>query len=165
MHRVMTTTVGGINSVTGLGTDIPDHLARRIIAKGGSDLLGMDIAGQTRKSLFQALAESRVQGFHPSSVETANLIQKHVSAGRFVKAGPEYRAKLIARTETMLAQNESTLSAYEGTRTVQAVHAADDQMGHGDEPCSIRDGQLFSLAEARTITDHPNGTLGWLPAP
>ena len=30
MHRVMTTTVGGINSVTGLGTDIPDHLARRI---------------------------------------------------------------------------------------------------------------------------------------
>ena len=34
MHRVMTTTVGGINSVTGLGTDIPDHLARRIIAKG-----------------------------------------------------------------------------------------------------------------------------------
>lgn len=163
MLAVMETTVGRINAVTGLGVNIPDYLQRQIIAQGGTDLLGLDIEGQTRRALFAALAESRAQGLHPSSAATRRLIQDYVTSGRFVRAGVAARAKLIARTETMLAQNESTLAAYENTATVRAVEAADDQMGHGDDECSVRDGQVYSIAEARGITDHPNGTLRWLP--
>ena len=66
-HRVMSATVGGINTATGLSFNIPDHVARGIVAQGGTHMVGMDIAGQTRRSLFSALAESRVQGLHPSS--------------------------------------------------------------------------------------------------
>ena len=124
----------------------------------------MDIAGDTRRALFRGLAESRVQGLHPSSAATRRLIQEHVTAGRFVHAGPEYRARLIARTETMFATNEATLSAFEASSAVEEVEAADDQMGHGDEPCSVRNGERYSLPEARNILDHPNGTLRWLPA-
>ena len=58
-HRVMETTVNTVSNFTGVSVNIPDHVARRIVAKGGTDLLSMDIKGQTRKSLFKGLAESR----------------------------------------------------------------------------------------------------------
>ena len=64
-HRVMETTVNTISNFTGLAVNIPDHVARQIVAKGGTDLLSMDIVGQTRRSLFAALAESRAQGLAP----------------------------------------------------------------------------------------------------
>ena len=162
-HRVMEATVGKIRSVTGLSVNIPDHVARKIVAGGGTHLLSMDIQGQTRKSLFAALAESRAAGHHPSSAATRKLIQKHVSAGRFVHAGPKYRAKLIARTETMYAQNESALATYEASDAVQQVEVADDMMGHGDADCSARAGTIMSISESRNVRDHPNGTLRFLP--
>ena len=90
-HRVMEATAGKIRTVTGLSVNIPDHAARKIVAGGGTHLLGMDIQGQTRTALFSALAESRAAGYHPSSAATRRLIQKHVTAGRFVHAGPKYR--------------------------------------------------------------------------
>ena len=162
-HRVMSSTVNGINSVMGLAVNIPDHAARRIVTQGGTHLLGMDIRGQTRKALFAALAESRAQGLHPSSAATRRLIQKHVSAGRFVNAGSKYRSKLIARTETMHAQNLSSLAAYESSIAVQAVELVDDQMGHGDQECSLRNGLIMSIADARRVPEHPAGTLAFLP--
>ena len=78
-HRVMETTVNTVSNFTGLSVNIPDHVARRIVAKGGTDLLSMDIQGQTRKALFKGLAESRAAGYHPSSAATRRLIQKHVT--------------------------------------------------------------------------------------
>ena len=77
--------------------------------------------------------------------------------------GAKYRARLIARTETAFAQNESALATYEASQAIQQVEAVDDQMGHGDQPCSVRNGAMYSVAEAQGITDHPNGTLRWLP--
>ena len=75
----------------------------------------------------------------------------------------EYRSKLIARTETTFAQNESSLASYEASDAVRAVEAVDDQMGHGDEECSVRNGEEYSVAEARMIHGHPQGTLQWQP--
>ena len=162
-HRVMEATAGKIRTVTGLAVNIPDYAARRIVAGGGTHLLSMDIKGQTRKALFSALAESRAAGHHPSSAATRKLIQQHVSAGRFVKAGPGARARMIARTETMYAQNESALATYESSDAIQQVEVADDMMGHGDADCSARAGTILSIAESRNVKDHPNGTLRFLP--
>ena len=162
-HRVMEATVGKIRTVTGLAVNIPDHMARNIVARGGTHLLSMDIQGQTRKALFSALAESRAAGHHPSSAATRKLIQQHVSAGRFVKAGVKARARMIARTETMYAQNESALATYESSDAIQQVEVADDMMGHGDADCSARAGTILSIAESRNVKDHPNGTLRFLP--
>ena len=48
-HRVMEATVNTVSNFTGVSVNIPDHVARRIVAKGGTDLLSMDIVGQTRQ--------------------------------------------------------------------------------------------------------------------
>ena len=162
-HRVMEATVGSVRTKLGLAVNIPDHMARNIVARGGTHLLSMDIKGQTRKALFSALAESRAAGHHPSSAATRKLIQQHVSAGRFVKAGPKARARMIARTETMYAQNESALATYESSDAIQQVEVVDDMMGHGDADCSARAGTILSIAESRNVKDHPNGTLRFLP--
>ena len=172
-HRVMETTVNTVSRFTGLSVNIPDHTARRIVARGGTHLLSMDIQGQTRKALFRGLAESRVAGYHPSSAATRRLIQKHVTAGRFTKMvdrygrpnGHIYRAKMIARTETMYAQNESAFATYEASDAVQQGQIADNQTGFGDSDCVARNGFVGSLDECRRhiSQEHPQGTARVLP--
>jgi SPP1 gp7 family putative phage head morphogenesis protein len=73
----------------------------------------------------------------------------------------EYRAEMIARTETMNVYNSAALDSYRefGMEQVQAID------GDGDPECAARDGQVFSLDEAaaETEAEHPNGTLDWTP--
>lgn len=71
----------------------------------------------------------------------------------------DYRAEMIARTELMDAYNASALASY-GDAGVTEVQAID---GDGDEECAARDGETFSVEEADSIEDHPNGTLDWVP--
>ena len=172
-HRVLETTVNTVSNFTGLSVNIPDPVARQIVGRGGTHLLGMDIQGQTRKALFRGLAESRAAGYHPSSAATRRLIQRHVTAGRFTKMvdrfgkpnGHIYRAKMIARTETMYAQNESAMATYEASDAVAQGQIADNQTGYGDADCIARNGFVGSLDECRRhiAQEHPNGTARVLP--
>ena len=172
-HRVMETTVNTVSNFTGASVNIPDHVARRIVAQGGTHLLSMDIEGQTRKALFKGLAESRAAGHHPSSAATRRLIQRHVTAGRFTKMvdrsgvpnGHIYRAKLIARTETAHAQNQSAMAAYESSDAVVQGEIIDNQTGFNDADCIARNGFVGSLEECRDHIDqeHPQGTARVLP--
>lgn len=159
--RTIAATTDTLNATMPVGFRIPDHVARRLAREGGSRLLGTDIVGQTRQALFRALAEGRAEGLAGDGL--ARRIRQNVSAGRFRNAGVNYRAKLIARTETLFTQNESTLTAY-GSSGVANVELIDDQLGHGDEPCVLRNGQVMTIAEARSVSDHPNGTLMMVPA-
>ena len=172
-HRVLETTVNTISNFTGLSFNMPDYVARRIVAQGGTHLLSMDIQGQTRKALFKGLVESRVAGYHPSSAATRRLIQEHVSAWRFTRMrdrfgkpnGHIYRAKLIARTETAYAQNESALATYEASDAVVQGEIIDNQTGFGDADCIARNGFVGSLEECRShiAQEHPQGTARVLP--
>ena len=112
----METTVNTVSNFTGVSVNIPDHVARQIVARGGTHLLSN---GHQRPD-----TEGAVQGFGGvpccwlSPVLSSHTAADSVStssAGRFVNAGPKYRAKLIARTETMYAQNESALATYEAS--------------------------------------------------
>ncbi|HUS61344.1 MAG TPA: hypothetical protein VMY34_04045, partial [Acidimicrobiales bacterium] len=69
------------------------------------------------------------------------------------------RAELIARTESALVYNESALRSFSefGVDEVEAID------GDEDAECASRNGSIFSVAEALSITDHPNGTLDWSP--
>lgn len=71
----------------------------------------------------------------------------------------DVRAETIARTETAIAQNAATLRTY-GAFEVAEVQAID---GDTDAECAARNGKVFPLSEAEGITDHPNGTLDWVP--
>lgn len=83
-------------------------------------------------------------------------------AGEYIenwKGWDEYRAERIARTEMMDSYNSAAIDTYK-EYGVQLVEAVD---GDDDEECAARNGQVFSVAEAANIQDHPNGTLDWIP--
>jgi phage portal protein BeeE len=69
------------------------------------------------------------------------------------------RAEMIARTETMFAYNDAALGSYReyGVDMVEAID------GDEDTECADRNGRTYPLEEALGITDHPNGTLDWVP--
>ena len=90
--------------------------------------------------------------------EIANSIQD-ASMQNGQLAFDEARAEVIARTELMDAYNGAALSSYSdaGLAYVEAID------GDQDEECASRNGRTYSIAEADSIEDHPNGTLDWLP--
>jgi phage portal protein BeeE len=71
----------------------------------------------------------------------------------------EYRAELISRTETMNVYNDAALRSY-GELEVAEVEAID---GDEDAECAARNGKRYPIDEAYGISDHPNGTLDWVP--
>ena len=156
--RTLNTTVGSINTVLEVGVNIPDPVARRVIANGGLRRGLIDFSQQARDSLFRSLTEGRTLGEGP--VQLAQRIRQQVPAGPFVNAGPEYRSRLIARTETKAAQNASTIEAYRAADTITALLIVDAQIGDTDDICEGLDGQQISFEEADDIglLEHPNCT-------
>lgn len=106
---------------------------------------------QTTRDAIAALIEDGFeQGLGPD--EVAASIEE-------AAAFDEARAELVARTESMFAYNEAALSSYRefGVNEVMALD------GDQDAECAARNGQTFSVDEAFSIADHPNGTLDWAP--
>lgn len=169
--RTLERTVEDVNSVLSLGIMLPDPVQVEIAARGGRRAGLVDLPEQTKAALYAGLAEGREQGLAREAL--ARTIRKHVTAGRFVGmeadrpgAGVNYRAKLIARTETKFAQNVATIAAYRQSEAVEGVLAFDNRTGFNDPDCVARDGKVFTFeeAEAETEAEHPNGTLSWAPA-
>lgn len=104
----------------------------------------------TRDAIVELLATGLAQG--SSIPDLADAIESNTNFD-------EYRAELVARTETMQAYNAAAIGTYEdsGITRVQAID------GDQDDECAARNGRIFTLEEAAGITDHPNGTLDWLP--
>ena len=93
---------------------------------------------------------------------------------RSILTETDNRARLIARTEIMRTQNQSSIGYFQqqGYMYVQA----DDVDGDPDDTyidpgdpfgrtCAERHGQIYQLEDANNIDDHPNGTLNWMPMP
>ena len=135
-------------------------LAQELVEMGGRRIGLLDIEEDTKRALYAILEEGRGQGLNPR--DTAKMIEEHVPAGRFVNAGPSYRAELIARTETIEAQRISSLKMYDDSPAVKKVMAFD---GDGDEVCASRDGTeyTFGEAESESAATHPNCVLSWAP--
>lgn len=157
--RVADQTVDTLNTVLNLGVNLPDPVEKQIVADGGMRAGLIDIDDQTKDAIFRALTDARENGEGP--IEAARRIRQYVPAGRFVNAGPKYRAQMIARSETKSAQNQSSLAAYRESGTVTKVMAFD---GEGDPICAERDGVTFTLdAASDEQLAHPNCTLSWAP--
>ena len=93
---------------------------------------------------------------------------------RSVLGETENRARLIARTEIMRTQNQSTTGFYkeQGFAYVRADDIDGDPNDTYIDPsdpygrtCAERHGQVYTMDEAQNIDDHPNGTLNWIPMP
>ena len=146
----------------GLGASLPDDVARAVIGAGGRRAAMVDLSDQTRKAIFDALAEGREAG---EGVEAlAKRIAEHVEAGPWGSA--ETRARVIARTETKYAQNVSTIERARAGGVEKFV-VFDGRLGPGrSKPDHIaRDGSIVTAAEAEKMAaaEHPNGTLSFAP--
>ena len=161
--RVLSTTVEDVSSTLSVVVNLPDPVARQVIAQGGTQLGLIDFTAEARDALFQELLEGRTNGEGPR--ELAARIQHRVPAGRFRQAGPEYRARLIARTETKYAQNVSALAIYESSESFDAVLVVDAQAGDTDQACEDIDGKRLTFEEARALgfLQHPNCTRSFTP--
>lgn len=93
---------------------------------------------------------------------------------RSILGETENRAKLIARTEVMRTQNQTTIGFYkeQGFAYVKADDVDGDEGDDYVDPadpygytCAERHGQIYLLEDAVNIDDHPNGTLNWMPMP
>lgn len=132
----------------GKATPFAEDVQRIILSRAGSRI--KNINETTRQAVVRSILEGFELGESPSQVA------ERISASA---AFNEARAELIARTETMLAYNDAALTSYQ-EYGVERVTAID---GDQDEECAARDGQEFTVEEAMSIEDHPNGTLDWAP--
>lgn len=146
----------------GLGASMPDMVARAIVAAGGRRSGLIDLEGQTRAALFDALAEGRAAG--EGAEQLAARILPHVEGGPWLS--PETRARIIARTEAKFAQNISTIERGREAGVTSFI-IFDGRLGPGrSKPDHIaRDGLIATTAEAVAMAEaeHPNGTLSFAP--
>lgn len=108
------------------------------------------INATTKEKVQSAIAEGVERGL--GAAELGTLIGDSA-------AFDEARAEMIGRTETMTAYNEAALHSY-GQLDVEMVEAID---GDVDAECAARNGKRYPIDEAMGISDHPNGTLDWIP--
>ena len=170
-RRTMDGTVNSINAVLRVGVNIPDPVARQIIAQGGTRLGLLDIETDTRDAIFRALHAGRENGEGPAQL--ARRIRQHVGAGPYTTleanrpgAGVRYRATTIARTEIKHAQNASSIEAYQRSEAVIGLTVVDAQgAGDTDEECMALDGMdiEFGDVEAIGLTSHPRCTRSFAP--
>lgn len=161
--KVAQKSMGVANAEFGLGLRLTDRLSGKLIQTGGTRLGLVDFTRQARSALYRTIAIAREEQFGPMAI--AREIQSQVPAGRFTTAGPKYRAKLIARSETLHASRVSTFEVYRSAEFVTSLIAYDALLGDTDDECIERDGKIFPFeeAEAEMVKTHPQCTLNWGP--
>jgi hypothetical protein len=159
LRKALQPMIAGLATTVGKRTDelmkkpaksdpFTDAVVSRVATKVGARVTG--ITQTTQNAISSAIQQGFDDGLSPG--EIADLIDG-------LPEFDEARAELVARTETMFAYNAAALDSF-GEFGVTEVQAID---GDGDEECADRDGQTFSIEDADSIEDHPNGTLDWVP--
>jgi HK97 family phage portal protein len=128
--------------------DVTERAIALVLEQGAAQVA--DINAVTRERLAELIGDGIAEGL--SAAELGDRIEE---AAVF----SEERAERIARTEFGRAYNTAALETY-GAYGVEQVQAID---GDEDAECAARNGLVLSRHEASGITDHPNGTLDWVP--
>jgi HK97 family phage portal protein len=150
-----------IQLTMGLGVMMDAKEEQKIISLGGKRMGLVDFDKQTKEALFKAIEEGRQAGEGPADI--AARIKDAVAGGPWLSSN--YRAMLIARTETKYAQNISSIDAYKSSDTVAGLVVFDGQIETSDEECIARNGRVvsFEVGESMSDEEHPNGTLSLAP--
>ena len=131
------------------------------------------IHGTTNRAISRAVATALEQGY------SVGQLARGVPADKFpglrsILTETENRARMIARTEIMRTQNQTSIGFFKD-QGFQYVRADDIDGDPGDtyvdpgdpygRTCAERNGQVYTVEQAQDIDDHPNGTLNWQPMP
>lgn len=123
-----------------------------------------DITERTRKALVDEVSEGVRRGYSIPQIIDGNAAESFAGVRKAamdngVEVFGDARSEMIARTETALSFNRAALTGY-GEFGIRQVIAFD---GDKDAECAARNGGTYSVDDAYSITDHPNGTLDWAP--
>ena len=153
-------TAGEAAGLVGLATDLPDPVARAVVASGGRRAGLVDLGKDAKNTLFNALTEGRAAGEGAGAL--ARRIRSEIPKGRY--SSTQIRSRVIARTETAFAQNTSTIERSRAAGVERAL-VFDNRAGFGDDICPGLDGIEVTLAEAQALAadEHPNGTRSFSP--
>ena len=134
----------------------------------------------TRANMIHGTTKKRVQEQIRTALERGYSVEqlaRGVPTDKFKGIRAELgetkiRARLIARTEVMRSQNQTSIGFYR-EQGFDFLKATDPDGGEGDNyvdpgdpygrTCIERDGQVYHASDAMNISDHPNGTLSWQP--
>lgn len=149
--------LGHLNPAKAEQPSFLDDVIGFVLDRGGDRVTEM---GTNTRSVIEDAIRSVITGAVDAGLGPADVANRLTDVvGNLGSAWGDARAETIARTETMFAYNDAALKSYR-EYDVERVEAID---GDEDTECADRNGQTFSLDEALSITDHPNGTLDWLP--
>ena len=173
-RRISKRTFKSVNDVGVAGTlDWSDKLptVQRVLTQAPTR--AAMIHRTTSKAIGKAIGIGLERGY--SITQLARGVPDDKFPGiRSILGETENRATLIARTEVMRTQNQTTTGFYQeqGFGYVQADDVDGDPNDNYIDPgdpygrtCAERNGQIYSLEDAQNIEDHPNGTLNWTPMP
>jgi hypothetical protein len=146
--EVATRTTRTVKKPEGKADTWLERVIEAIRTSVGSRITGIN--DTTRQKVQAAIAEGVELGESP-----ADLGQRIRASAAF----DDYRSELISRTETAQVYNDAALRSF-GELEVTEVEAID---GDEDAECAARNGKRYPLDEAMGISDHPNGTLDWVP--
>lgn len=114
-------------------------------------------------------SRSEVEGFVRARVDEGIVDPKEISSAlrQHFSEFPAWKSDRLVRTEVRDIYNSATLMAASssGIERVMALDSQGPNPHLGDPDCVDRHGQIFSVKDAWTQTDHPNGTLGWRMVP
>ena len=133
-----------------------ERVTNQMLEAAGTRITGINET--TRKAVSESVSEGVRRGYSIGQI-VAGVADEGYRGVKQLPSFDEARAELVARTETMLAYNESALRGYSefGISQVEAID------GDGDPECEERNGQVFSIEDALAVDEHPNGTLDWAP--
>tara|TARA_Y100000593_G_scaffold84621_2_gene160358 strand:- start:280 stop:2343 length:2064 start_codon:yes stop_codon:yes gene_type:complete len=129
------------------------------------------IHGTTRNIVKQSVETALERGY--STEMLARGVPRDNFRGLRATLGEtQARSKLIARTEVMRTQNQTSIGFF-NEQGFDYLMATDPDGGENDNyvdpgdpygrTCIERDGQVYHVEDAMNINDHPNGTLSWQP--
>ncbi len=158
---VLRQTNKSLDSIIGLGVNLTEPMEQQIISLGGTRKGLVDFTEQTRRAMYNAVAQGRADQLGPQAI--ARQIRSAIPAGPWGSSAT--RAEVIARTETKFAQNVSSIRIYQESPNVDQVQVFDAQLGDTDGPCVEIDGKIFTTEEAALIPplEHPNCTRSFAP--
>jgi len=173
-RRVSKRTFGAVNDVGVAGTlNWSDKLptVQKVLAQ--APIRAEMIHRTTSKAIGRAVGIGLERGY--SIEQLAQGVPDDKFPGiRSLLTESESRSRIIARTEVMRTQNQTTIGFFREQNLfyVQADDVDGDPNDTYIDPgdpygrtCAERHGQVYTLEDAQNIDDHPNGTLNWTPMP
>ena len=146
---VAQTVAGKVKTLYGAQKADPVGVVDRVLKRKAARVTGINET--TQAAIAAALAQV---------IEDDGTLDEAIAALEGLTTFDDYRAEMVARTELMDAYNASALNSYadSGFGWVEATD------GDQDEECANRlANNPYTVDDAMSEEDHPNGTLDWVP--